>query len=179
MTGHKPTTYYVTVSVFLLMIAGLGFLLWMMVLDIKQASGNVVSDAEAQLLAEQQSQAIDTFTKTYADRKVALDSLSQYFVDPQDPIDFIKFLEGAAATSNASISVTLLPSQNATAQAAAFQLGLKGSFGSILSFMQAVEYGPYLVSISSANVRKEESTGPAAIAKGTLDADIILQVQTK
>lgn len=84
------------------------------------------------------------------------------FVDPQLPIDLIKFWEKTAAESNISISISNITLQNSEGKESKkdfwdslkFQMVLDGSFSGFSKFLEKIENSPYLTELQDITIKK-------------------------
>jgi Tfp pilus assembly protein PilO len=105
---------------------------------------------------------IENFKKNYDAYEPNLEKMDQLFVDPANPVDFIKFLEDTASGSQITSQIFLPPSSDQASQDfIAFQLISKGSFSDVSSFLKKIELGPYLIEIENLTIQND-STGNSA-----------------
>jgi hypothetical protein len=91
---------------------------------------------------------LEASRKRYQEYSEKIDAL---FVDAEEPISFIEFLEKEAMIGRLSIEITPLVSRQ-------FQIALKGSFPDFVRYIEKMESAPYLIEISNLNISKEAAS---------------------
>ena len=111
-----------------------------------------------------QSIATENFEKNYQTYKPNFDKIDQLLIDPQNPVDFIQFLEDTATnlkiTSQISLPSYALSSQPVSQNFITFRFSTKGTFPQVLSFAKAIEMGTYLVEIESLTIQNSQENTP-------------------
>lgn len=138
-------------------------------LDIKHTSENIVFQKGQLIDLESKSENIKKFQVAYKSRQANLEKIDELFINKEEPIDFIKFLEKEAKTARLSIEITPVtfkasaddfwPSTN-------LSLTLNGSFPRFLQFLERVESSPYLIDLSNLSLNKptQKTNGDIAIS---------------
>jgi len=124
---------------------------------IKQDSVNLISQRGALGDFENKSRNLKNFQASYDDYQTNLAKIDQLFVDQEEPIGFIEFLEGEAGNNHLTIDITPLTVKEIETDpwpSISFRLSLEGSFPNFLAFLGRVESSPYLITISSFNLKK-------------------------
>jgi len=125
--------------------------------------------------------------KIYKDLEPDLKKANQLFVDPEVPIDFIKFLEDTGKNSGVSVEISsgatssLKEKTKEKWNSIEFQIKLLGYFPEILRFIKKIETGPYLIEIQSLNIQKS-NTGflkEELSVPGDIKASLTIKVFTK
>ena len=159
------------------------FLIWPAVQKIQQSSAEIFSDRVAIASLGKDVGALDNFKKQYDIYKPNLAKVDQLFIDAQNPVSFIEFLEKIAKDSNLEIDVRLFDGKDAikAMPAAVFSIVAKGDFLNIVSFAQKMENGPYLINITNMTIAK--SIQPNVIEKkapiAKAEAHFLISVATK
>lgn len=147
----------------------IGFVIRPLFLDIKRTSENLVFQKGQLIDLENKSENIKKFQVAYASRQANLEKINQLFIDKEEPIGFIEFLEKEAKTARLSIEITpvtikavaddVWPSTN-------FSLTLSGSFPRFLQFLDRIESSPYLIDLSNLSLNKptQNTNGDIAIS---------------
>ena len=136
--------------------------------EIEKNSIDLISAKNSMVTFNAQIAETGYFKNNYASYKTNLDMIDQLFVDPADPVNFIKFLEDTASGYQITSQISLPPSsqnQNKTNQGfILFQLASKGSFSNVLSFVKMIETGPYLIEIENLTIQNssDPSSGSSA-----------------
>jgi len=103
-----------------------------------------------------QTNATEDFQKNYGSYKPNLDKVNGLFIDSSNPVDFIEFLEGEAASSKIRVQISLPPSSPGLQHFAAFQISSKGDFSGVLDFLKKIEKGAYLAEIENLTIKNLE-----------------------
>ncbi len=165
------------------------FFVWPLLREIKNNSKNILSEKNNSATLEVQSNEIENFKKNYENYKPNLEKISQLFIDPQNPVDFIKFLEDTAYNSGIKPKISLMPpSQKEKQNVVDFQLFSSGDFLKILNFSEKIENGPYLIEIKNLIIKKQPLGVPAGPAEeknsknylsGNVDATFLIETFAK
>ncbi len=113
-----------------------------------------------------------------------MEKIEQSFVDLQNPVDFIKFVEESADDSNIEFDISLMSSTKKESldgkTPVIFQIFTKGEFSDILTFSQKLENGAYIVSIKSLSIKKvEKSPASSTASPKNLEAHFLVQAIAK
>ena len=161
----------------LLLVLGLVFPI---INDIKHGAADILIKKDEVAHADVQALQLADFTAKYADYQQNLSALHNIFVDSANPIDFIQFLEAKATESSLDIDIKLASTKEKSATgmpAAIFQVFLGGNFNNILSFVEKIERGQYLLSIQKLSIQKQkEDLQGNTLSSDAIEANIILQV---
>lgn len=147
---------------FLLLI----FSIFLCFIKIREASSNLLSIKNEIAVLSIQAEDIENFKKNYSDYLPNLQKIDQMFVDPQNPLNFIEFLEKSALDANVELEISPLSFSDAGGlKILSFQLVCTGNFSDELDFLKNIEKGPYLLSIKDAafsNLHAPKTDGKAA-----------------
>ena len=136
------------------------FLIYPVLRDIKNISDDISSRKKEVALVSAEYRELYDFKKKYDEYKDDLNKIDQLFVNSQDPVDFIKFLETTSSNSGINIetSLTSLVKNKATDKipVISFQIHAKGDFANILRFSERLETDQYLIKMKNFTVKKSE-----------------------
>lgn len=80
------------------------------------------------------------------------------FFDPEIPVDFITFLEETASTSDVSIKISSVSSEEKNKEhpwsSLVFNLQVSGNFSKFAEFIERIKNSPYLTEIKNISIRK-------------------------
>lgn len=97
------------------------------------------------------------FKGNYDNYRQNFELIDQMFVDPANPVNFIKFLEETALNcqidSKISLPTFLKNSQQISQDFIVFQFISKGNFSDVLNFLKKIELGPYLIEIENLTIQ--------------------------
>ena len=153
---------YITFLIFGLIILSLVlFLVLPLLTEIKNGSKNLLSKKNNTAVLQAQSNEIENFKKEYRNYKTNLEIMDQLFIDPQNPVDFIKFLENTANDTGIKIEISLAPiSQQKNEKFITLQLFSSDNFIKIMNFTEKLENGPYLVEIKNVAIKNSPQKLP-------------------
>ena len=116
---------------------------------------------------------MENFKKNYDAYKPNLKKIDQLFVDPVNPVGFIKFLEDTSSESQITSQISLQPSYIENSQNfIIFQLSAKGIFPAMVSFLKKVETGQYLIKIENLTIQNDPAANSAPAGVKSENKDI-------
>lgn len=176
----KPSLYVTSgiTSVIILFLA-LGIVLPLFS-DIANNSQSLLTEKNNIAVLQKQSNEIEQFKKVYEGYKPDFDKMNQLFVDPNNPVDFIKFLESTSRDSGIVSQIAVAGSSQKTQNAILFQISSSEEFLKMLNFLEKVEHGSYLVEVENISFRSASpETGQKSNTTGKVDTTITIQALTK
>lgn len=170
----------------ILIIFGIVFLLLIFLIifplfnKIKQESDNLI--AQKRMLAEFNNRAenLKNFQATYQTYQANLEKIDQLFINPEEPINFIEFLEKEASDSQLSIKISSLSLKEVKGDfwsSMNFKLALVGSFSHFLEFLNKLETSFYL--IDTLNLNLNRLTEKEGFPEGNVSATLLIKVYTQ
>ena len=152
---------YIIAAVFLIISLSLAmFFVFPFIADIQSDSAQIVYDKNEVSLISAESRQIEIFKKRYEEHKPNFQKADRLFVDLENPIDFIEFLEKTSQGAKVSSVISLAPlpkGKVAGSSMANFQVSSKGFFKNVLSFADKLESSNYLIAIKSLSITSVES----------------------
>lgn len=134
------------------------FCIWPLMQSLHNDSKDILSMRSNADTLQMQNNEIENFKKNYQTYKPNLETMQKLFIDPQNPVDVIKFLEDTANHAGVQVKISLVQnSQKGNQNFVTFQLSASGNFLNMLNLSEALENGPYLVEIK--NVTMSNSGG--------------------
>lgn len=150
----KNNKIYIILSVFaLISLFLIVFLIWPLFNEIKKNSQDLISARNSMVTLSAQTSETDKFKKNYDGYKLNFERIDQLFIDPNNPVNFIEFLERTANNSGITSQISLPLSSKESKDFIIFQLSSKGSFEGVLNFLEKIESGPYLIEVGSLNIK--------------------------
>ncbi len=151
---------YIILSIFTLVSLFLVvFFIWPLMKEIKESSKTFVSAKNSIVALAIQAGEIENFKKNYETYKLDLEKIDQLFVDPNNPVDFIEFLENTSAVFQITSQISLPPvprdSKQVTQNFIIVRFSSTGGFQEILNFAQKIETGPYLIGIENLSIQPD------------------------
>jgi len=126
-------------------------------LGVKQESANLISTRGVLIDFENKSKNLKSFQATYGDYQENLEKIDKLFIDQEEPVAFIEFLEKEANNFHLAIDITSLNAKVNESDpwpSISFYLLLNGSFTNFLRFLEKVESSPYLITLSNFDLKK-------------------------
>ena len=126
--------------------------------DIEKNSQEVFRQKKELVILEAQITNLEKFKAVYQELEDILEKIEDLFVNPQVPVDFIRFLENTAENCSSDIGISPTSSGkfgNDYWQSLIFQISSRGSFPNFLKFLEKLENSPYLIEIQSLNISRE------------------------
>lgn len=148
-----------------------------LLLSIRQSSEELVFQKGQLLDLEKKSEDLKRFQAAYGSREANLLKMDRLFVNREEPIEFIKFLEKEAKTFGLAIEiapVTLKAPSDDLWPSTNFHLTLDGSFPRFLQFLDRVESSFYLIDFSDFSLNK-----PGQSANGDIDISLQMKIYSK
>jgi len=168
---HQSKIYLIA-SVFIIgPLTFAGLVIVPIFMDIKSYSDEIRTSRSQVFFATQQTSALEDFQSRYSFYEPTFKKADRLFVDVENPIDFVEFVEKTATDLNLDISMSLTP--RAKESPASFQMSVKGEFFAIVRFSEQLENGPYLVTIQNVIMKKIEPVAPVAGPEG----EVVLPIQ--
>lgn len=150
---------YTILSVFALSsLVLIVFFVWPLLKDIDNSSKDLVFARNGMAALRDQTSQAENFKQNYQAYKFNLERIDQMFVDQNNPVNFIEFLENTAYSQGVSAQVSLLPYSQSPQQFIMMQLVSKGGFSNISNFLKKVEAGPYLLEIESLTIQNSQDS---------------------
>ncbi len=170
---------YVILIIFILALLLLVFLTYITFKDIKKAASQILSDKDRAIFIDTQSKDFSYFQKNYETYKPNLEKISQSFIDPENPVNFIKFLEAISSDSGVFSEINLVHSSESKnidgLNATAFQIQTKGEFKETTTFIKKLGTAPYLILIESLTMKKSDRND----SPNLLESNFLIKVVAK
>jgi hypothetical protein len=109
------------------------------------------------------------------------EKVNNLFVDAETPVDFIKFLEEIAATSNLEVKITPgTPKKEKEAlwPVMEFELASSGRYSEFMRFLEKLENGPYLVRVKNTLLTRERTSLEEENLLQDMNFTLLLEVVT-
>jgi hypothetical protein len=136
---------------------------------IQEGSRKILTSKGDIKTANLQTKEVQKFMSKYSEYKPNLERIDKMFADPQNPLDFIEFLESTAFSSNIELSISPMTSvKDGQSKAISLSLTLSGDFSGTLAFLERLERGPYLISVKNMEAENTEKS-----AKTTLSINVL------
>lgn len=145
--------------------------IWPLLAEIKNSSSRLADAKNTIASLQAENTNIENFKKNTVDVAKNLDTANQLFIDPQNPVNVITFLETIARDAGLSAKISLLPNAGQKNNTITFQIAATDDFLKLMRFSEKLENSPYLMEIEKISMA---SAGNANTSKnsnlGNVDA---------
>lgn len=157
------------------------FLVYPTFQDVKHLSGEIASNKERISFLYMQNNELNSFKKNMSAYSLNLNRAEKVFMDPANPVEFVKFLEKAASSLGIQVVINLInTNQGTNVPESAFQVYAVGNLQAMVKFSEQLEHGPYLLSVSRLSLSKElEGTKDISPSASTVGATFIVKIIDK
>lgn len=170
------STFGLFVVITLLLVA---FLIYPTFRDISEVSREILYNKEKTVFLHTQNQELDNFKKSFDSYQANLNKVENLFIDPKNPVDFVRFIEKTSSNLNLEVDINLVKDstkeQTSNPQFSSFQIYTKGNFTSILEFSEKIEHGPYLLQINKLALDADHDQS----ASSMVGANFLVQVMNR
>ena len=164
------------------------FFIWLLLRGIEKNSKDLISSKNDIFTLAARTNETENFKKNYGNYEPNFKKIDQLFIDPNNPVDFIKFLESTAYNFQITSQISLRPSfQNAQQGTGGiiknfiiFQLSSRGNFSDVLNFVKKIENGPYLIEIENLTIGDSgasESGKKTAVSSASKNVDATFTIK--
>jgi hypothetical protein len=132
-------------------------LIWFSFENIKKESENLALQKIRIIALANQNIQIESFKVKYKSYLPNLQKIEEMFVDPQNPLKFIEFLEKSSSDAGVILEISPLSFlTEGTVKTVSVRITVKGDFNDILKFLEEIESGKYLLSVESLTISNFE-----------------------
>lgn len=158
---------YIKIAIFLLAdILIIIFGIYPIVKDIKASINELAFGQKNMAFLENQVNEIENFKKNASLYKDNIDKAISMFINSENPVDFIEFLETASSSSEITSEISIPANKEDTKSATAiFQISAIGKFSNVIKFLEKIESGNYLVKVQNLTLKKIEDSSLSKTAK--------------
>ncbi len=155
----KNKIYIISIIFGLIVVILIVLFIYPLFKAIRNNSQELFSTKRELILFKDQIREIENFEEVYENYQPNLAKIDQLFVDPQNPTDFIQFLEKIAFDSRVSMEISplILSKEKEETEfwlSVTSQISSKGSFSNFLRFFEKLEASPYLIEAQNLVLRK-------------------------
>ena len=178
---------YIILSIFtLISLFLIVFFIWPLIIEIKNNSNDLIVAKSNLVNLSSQIDQTNNFKKKYSEYKPNLEIIDQLFVDPNNPVIFIEFLEKEALISKITSQISLTTNSKTSPSSDKYinlQFTTEGIFSNIMSFIKKIEEGPYLIEIEKLTIQNPKKDTQVKIVQEytsrNIEAIINIKVFTK
>ena len=132
------------------------FGVWPLLEEIEKNSEDLVLVKNDIITFDTQIKEIVNFKNNYINYQSNLEKIDDLFIDSSDPVDFIKFLEKAAAGSPVVLKISLPSFAQEDKGFLLLEISSSGEFSDILNFIKTIESGPYLIEMENLVIKSTD-----------------------
>lgn len=161
------------------------FFVWPLFNDIRGKSNDLINLKNEEFSFKEQINKLNEFNENKDNYKSNFEKAEQMLADSKNPILLIKSIENIADQSGVSLNISLSSALDKKLDkdywsSISFQIISVGSFANTLNFLTKLENAPYLISLESLKINKNESV---IKSKNNLNlnvkADYLVKIFTK
>ena len=155
MINPKRKIFF-TSALFIFLIAGtIVCLVVPLFSTITKDSSEYLSQKEKLISVEKKKGGLTNVEKTYTDVEPNLTKIDAIFVNSEEPVGFIDFLERAAQQLDLSIQISLAnkKTEKNPWPGIYFQIKIAGSFSNFMKFLENLESAPYLIEVQNIDIK--------------------------
>lgn len=149
----KKKIYIIVLAFFLIALCLILIFIYPLSKEIYDKSQEFVSEKQDSLIMAKELEDTKAFQQEYQEYSENLEKIDSLFVDAQNPVELIKFLENTAKESSVRLEISS-PSFLSSAESPLiiFRLSSYGNFLDNLSFIKKLEAGHYLIKIQNLDI---------------------------
>ncbi|MFH1820482.1 MAG: type 4a pilus biogenesis protein PilO [Candidatus Nealsonbacteria bacterium] len=153
------------------------FLVYPLFQGIRQEANNLISQKAALVELENKQKNIKEFQNAYKSYQSDLEKIDRLFIDAQEPVGFIRFLEAEALKAQITVEISPVGVKETKSDlwpSVSFRLQVDGQFSAFMEFLEKIETSSFLLSVSNLDVRKL-----AQDTEGNISASFLIKVYVK
>lgn len=143
----------------IIVIILLFFVIYPLLSGVKKNSQEFILAKKELISFKAETEEFEQSKKAYGSLKADLEKIDELFINPDVPIDLIKFWRETAKDSSLSIDIfptSLGASETALWDSIGFRLSLIGSFSNFLKFVEKIETASYLIEIQNLSAKNSK-----------------------
>ncbi len=124
---------------------------------IRENSQELLLEKKKIILLEKQRKNLQKLDEIYKTYQPEFKKIENLFIDAENLIEFVNFLEKNASDCNVQLKISNLVKKTEKEkpwQSFSLQLVVSGSFPNFLKFLEKLENGPYLIEIIDLNTKR-------------------------
>ena len=180
MMNLKRKKYYIS-FVFIFLSLGLIFgLIFPLFVQIRKNIAQILLQEQTIAQMEIRKIEIKNLKKDYQKVQANLEKMRRLFVDPQEPLNFVKFLEEIAVISGVDITLAFLRRTEKDENlwpSLSFRVSLQSSFENFMRFLDQIESSFFLVKIESLRLNRIEEKRIREEAPKVREIEAVLDIK--
>jgi len=150
----KDKLYIISGICIVIALCFTAFFIYPTLSDVIRSSHKVLADKAQNILMQKELAELKAFKDNESQYTADVKRAGNLFVDAQNPVDFVEFIESIANQSNVSSDISLAPSPQGGP--INFVIETKGSFTATANFSRRMETGSYLITVKKISMDKPE-----------------------
>jgi hypothetical protein len=151
--ASRKKIYIIILVFFLIAVFLILFFVYPIFKEIQENYEDLISGKNDFFIMAEEFSEVENFRQKYEEYKANLEKTDNLFVDSQNPVEFIKFLEKTASDAGVNLEISSPSfSQGDKFSLIIFRLSSYGDFSKNLSFIRKLETGPYLIGIKNLDI---------------------------
>lgn len=148
----------ITISVVfgIIIVILFGFVIYPLLKGVKKNSQELILSKKELVSFKTKTEEFERSKEVYGSLKTDLEKIDELFINPDVPIDLIKFWRETAKDSGLLIDISptsLGAKETVLWDSIGFRLTLTGSFSDFLKFLEKIETAPYLIEIQNLSAK--------------------------
>jgi len=143
----------------IIVIILLCFVIYPLLSRVKKNSQEFILAKKELVSFKAETEEFEQSKEVYRSLKTDLEKIDQLFINPDVPIDLIKFWRKTAKDSGTLIDISptsLGAKETVLWDSIGFRLDLIGSFSNFLKFLEKIETAPYLIEIQNLSAKSSK-----------------------
>lgn len=143
----------------IIVIILLCFVIYPLLSGVKKNSQEFILAKKELVSFKAETEEFEQSKEVYRSLKTDLEKIDQLFINPDVPIDLIKFWRETAKDSGILIDISptsLGAKETVLWDSIGFRLDLIGSFSNFLKFLEKIETAPYLIEIQNLSAKSSK-----------------------
>lgn len=135
------------------------FVIYPLLSGVKKNSQELILAKKELVSFKTETEEFEQSKEVYRSLKTDLEKIDQLFINPDVPIDLIKFWRETAKDSGLLIDISptsLGAEETVLWDSIGFRLDLIGSFSNFLKFLEKIETAPYLIEIQNLSAKNSK-----------------------
>lgn len=149
----------ISISFGIVVISLLSFAIYPLLSGVKKNSQEFILAKKELVLFKTEAEEFEQSKEIYRSLKTDLEKIDQLFINPDVPIDLIRFWRETAQDSGILIDISptsLGVAEDVLWDSIGFRLNLVGPFSDFLKFLEKIETVPYLIEIQNLSAQNSK-----------------------
>jgi len=178
--ASRKKIYTIILIFFLIAVSLILIFVYPIFKEIQKNYDDLISGKNDSFIMAEEFSEVEGFRQKYEEYKANLEKTDNLFVDSQNPVEFIKFLEKTASDTKVKLEISSPSfSKDGESSLIIFRLSSYGNFSENLSFIRKLETGPYLIKIKNLDIGRYKDTKNLKEQTGNIKIIFSINVSAK